>query len=67
MIFLVTTIVLAMLLCGAVSAQDPDGSIETGQQQSNSTDNLEETTDSQSTNNQGTDLDPRIYGVIDTV
>ncbi|OPX58527.1 MAG: cobaltochelatase subunit CobN [Methanobacterium sp. PtaB.Bin024] len=63
MILLVTTIVFALLLCGAASAQDPDGGVDTGQQKSNSTDNLEETT-TNTTDNQGTDQDPRIYGVV---
>ena len=58
-ILLVTTIVFALMLCGAVSAEDLDGSIDTGQQQVNLTDNQSLTTDTS-----GDDQDPRIYGVV---
>lgn len=57
-ILLVITIVFALLLCGAVSAEDLNGGIDTGQLQVNSTGNSGDTSANQ------VDQDPRIYGVI---
>ena len=56
-IFLVMTIVFALLLCGAVSAEEIKGNVDTNPL--NSTDNQ-----SVAINNLECDQDPRIYGIV---
>ncbi|MDI9436054.1 MAG: hypothetical protein QM396_08645, partial [Euryarchaeota archaeon] len=56
-IFLVMTIVFALLLCGAVSAEEIKGNVDANPL--NSTDNQ-----SVAINNLECDQDPRIYGIV---
>ena len=67
MILLVTTIVFALLLCGAVSAEDSQGGENNQDIQSTDSDDSLENYSSESNESLQEASDPRIYGVLTEV